>query len=261
MILKVVAFVFLLLGVGAVAWTLIPANPRIEVNPSLNLPDNMINYTTRNAGTLVPSRHDAEFTIILTAAAEGDVMAGQELFISITMTAPSTLAQHVVSIYVTLDNALIYPLQTDPSSGGPLFAYVNLYPSPDHYRWSGAQNIYYSQPGIFGATVIFTRNDTYTPWQSATDFPKTIGPIIQIESPDTVTSRHNEELTMGLSCLVIMFAALDLREKTTQHNSVRSNPKDSVLKKAASAPNMSEKSAKKQLPRHNTRRRSRSKNR
>jgi hypothetical protein len=219
-ILVAIAVVSLALGVVVVACTFIPANEMVEVNPSFSLPDNMINYTTRNAGTLVPSKRDAEFTMILSAVSGGEIVAGHELLINITMTAPPTLAQHVIFVYVNLDSALIYPRQIDPSTHGPLFAYVNLYSSPDPYRWSGTQNIYYSQAGAFGATVIFIRNDTYTAQRNTGTYAQSIGPIIQIASPDTITAKHNEGRTLGLTCFIITFAVLDLRAKTNGHDSV-----------------------------------------
>jgi hypothetical protein len=209
----VVALFFLISGVIIVAKTYWPTNQVIKVNPSFNLPDNIINYTTRNMGTLLPPKRDAEFTIILTAVGGGDVLAGEELLINMTMTASNSLAWHVTAVYANLDSALIYPLQTDPSTGGPMFAYVNLYQSHDHYHWTGTQTIYYSQAGAFGATVIFIRNDTRTAYQNYGTYNGSIGPIIPIASPDTVAAKHNEGLTLGLTCFIIFFAAVDLSVK------------------------------------------------
>ena len=265
-ILKVIALLCLVVGVGFIVWAFRPTYKTVEVDPSFNLPDNLINYTTRNMGTLVPSRHDAEFTIILTAASGGNVVAGQELSISITMTAPSSLAWHVISIYLNLDSALIYPLSTDPTTLGPLFAYVNLYQASNHYRWSGTQTIIYSQAGSFGATVIFIRNDTHTATQNYGTFDQAIGPIIQIASPDTIIAEQNQGLTLGLTCFILAFAALDLRFKTNRSLSV-DRPKATTSKdgqeKAAGAvqPVVPQKALKTQPPARKSRRKqSRSKN-
>jgi hypothetical protein len=213
--LWVVAIVCLILGLVFAPFSPIPNGLNTNLgnfvaNASFNLPDNLINYTFHNI-TYVTEPHDAQFTVVLSG---GEIVAGKKLTMEITMTANPTLRRHVFFIYADPDNALIWPLETEPGTGAPFLAYVNLRPTSNPSVWKGTQTIYYAESGIFGVSVFFVRSDSYTASQNYGIFTRNLGPIVQILSPDTIIARYNEALTTSLTFFILFFAALDVRPKT-----------------------------------------------
>jgi hypothetical protein len=127
------------------------------------------------------------------------------------MTAPPIIARHVPFVIVKPDNALAYPLFTDQTTKAPAFAAIPLLPYRSTlYLWKGNDSVYYAQPGIFGATIIFQTNDSET---AGNTYFNNTGPVIDIGSPDTVIAKQNEALITSLTFFVLMFAAIEVRAR------------------------------------------------